>query len=136
MIFNKYETKSSKRFKVVLKIIIAILILVSGCVCGYWFAGGFSNKVSKISTEKEFENYIDANIERLKIELDCIVEQNLIDLEYLQSISKHVNSETAKLEERLQRILEYKEELIETQNIINTIDNNLDRFKPYYEDDS
>ena len=129
--FNKYESQSSKRSRLIIKIILAVIILFGGAVVGYWFAGGFSSKSSKISTEKEFENYIDANIDRLKVELDCIVEQNIQDVEYLKTVTEHINDETAKLEKRLEKIVEYKEELGEFEIIIDNIDNDLIRFEPY-----
>jgi len=124
-----YQTKYSVRYKMVLKIIIAIICLIGGGFLGLWI-GGIFNNTSGNNSKSEFEDYIDFNIERLKIELESIVEKNIEDLKCLEETTEHINAETIKLEDRLERITKYKEELNETKNVIETINRNLDHFKP------
>ncbi len=124
-----YITRSTKNFTLAVKIVLIVLVLFGGIVLGYWFGGGFTDQPETMR-DTQFESYIDANIDRLKFELECITEQNLRDLEALEVLTEHINQQTIQLNQRFEKVIEYKEVLDEAETVIDDVNHNLDRYRP------
>jgi len=129
MFEEKYIPSKQVSIKTVIKIIITVLIIFGVGFGGFWLGGGFV-KTTKTDEETNIDNYIDANLERLKSELDCVIDENKANLETIRDLVDYINDETDDLNDRLESLQKHKEFLNETEKIVDRINDNIDRFKP------
>jgi len=118
-----YFKTNKKYFKIVL-VIIGIIVLL---FIGWLIRGNFTLYDDKNITN---DDYVNANLNRLDIKINNILEKQKCDIEYIANTVKYINNELQFAYENLEKIKNYKEILHETSNNIDYINSVINDFRP------